>query len=401
VSGNQKRDNILKSAEKIMSLKGLNDSSIAEIAKEAGITDSVIYQFFKGKEDLLFSIPGERMKDVIAHLNEHLEGIRDPESRLRKMIWFHLYYNDTYRDYARLLLLECRSNRNFYQHETYTLVRKYAGILLSILEEGVKSQVFRSDMNIRLVRDVIFGVLDWESLSCLAAQETKDTVSDLEDIMALIIPIITTQTQLPQTELDKSARILWNAERVFAEKGYHQATIADIARSANVAEGTVYEYFKNKEDLLFSIPEHRFKDHVNRLNEVFEIRTPLRKLRRLIRYHFLLYLAQRDFLKVFLLHVQLNSSFYRSPVYETFRKYTEVIELVIEEGKKDGSIRLDVNSRVFKNLFLGAFSHMALRWLILDNEAKTDKMEEIDELVLLLSKAVTYNLEQIEHERND
>jgi len=401
VGVNPKRDLILKSAEKIMSLKGLNDSNIAEIARDAGVTDSVIYQFFKGKEDLLFSIPGERMKDVIAHLSEHLQGIRDPESRLRKMIWFHLYYNDTYRDYARLLLLECRSNRNFYQHEAYTLIRKYAGILLSILEEGTKNQVFRSDMNMRLLRDVIFGVLDWENLGCLAAQEREDTVSDLEDIMALIIPIITIQNKLPETELDKSSKILWTAERVFAEKGYHQATITDIARSANVAEGTVYEYFKNKEDLLFCIPEHRFKDHVNRLNEVFEIRTPLRKLRRLIRYHFLLYLTERDFLKVFLLHVQLNRAFYGSPVYETFRKYTEVIELVIEEGKKDGSIRLDVNPRVFRNLFLGAFSHMALRWLILDREAKTDKMEEIDEVVLLLSKAVSYNPEQIKHARDD
>ena len=106
-------------------------------------------------------------------------------------------------------------------------------------------------------------------------------------------------------------------------------------------------------------------------------------------------------LKVFLLHVQLNRQFYSSPVYETFRRYIQVIELVIEEGKKDGSIRLDVNPRVFRNLFLGAFSHMALRWLILDREAKTDKMEEIDEVVLLLSKAVSYNPEQIKHARDD
>ena len=202
-------------------------------------------------------------------------------------------------------------------------------------------------------------------------------------------------------EPERKTQILASAIKIFGERGFQNATIAEIAKDAGVGDATIYEYFKNKEDLLFSIPEHRFKDHVNRLNEVFEIRTPLRKLRRLIRYHFLLYLTERDFLKVFLLHVQLNRAFYGSPVYETFRKYTEVIELVIEEGKKDGSIRLDVNPRVFRNLFLGAFSHMALRWLILDREAKTDKMEEIDEVVLLLSKAVSYNPEQIKHARDD
>jgi AcrR family transcriptional regulator len=82
-----KRTQILNADEKIMALRGLNDSNIDEIAKKPGVVDSVITQLFKGKEDLLFPIPTERMKDVIAYLSEHLEGIRDPESQLRKMIW--------------------------------------------------------------------------------------------------------------------------------------------------------------------------------------------------------------------------------------------------------------------------------------------------------------------------
>ena len=62
------------------------------------------------------------------------------------------------------------------------------------------------------------------------------------------------------------------------------------------------------------------------------------------------------------------------------------------KGKKDGSIRASVNPRVFKNLFLGAFSHMALRWLILGKEVEIDKMREIDEVVLLLTRAVASDL---------
>ncbi|MGQ9645800.1 MAG: TetR/AcrR family transcriptional regulator [Thermodesulfobacteriota bacterium] len=383
---NSKRNSILKSAEKIMSVKGLNSSTISEIAKDAGVTDSVIYQFFKGKEDLLFSVAGERMTDVIAHLNEHLEGIRDPESRLRKMIWFHLHYNDTFRDYACLLLLECRSNRNFYMHDAYQLIRKYAGIMLHILEDGIKNQVFRSDVNMRLVRDMIFGLLDMENLGCLAAHETEQTASDLDDIMSLIIPMITVRPLT--TEIDKRNKILWSAEQVFAQKGYNQATVADIARLANVAEGTVYEYFRNKEDLLFSIPEQRFKDYLERLEELFEIKTPLRKLRRLIRYHFMLYMTHQNYTKVFLLNIQLNKEFYDLDVYKKFRQYTDFIESVLDEGKKDGTIRPEINNRIFRNLFIGAFSHMALRWLILEQEGKTDKMKEIDDVVSLLTRAV-------------
>jgi len=382
-------EQILDAAEEIMSEMGLENSSIAEIAKRAGVTDSLIYNYFQGKEDLLFSIPGRRMKEVLKNLSEQLQGIPDPISRLSKMIWFHLYFNDTYRGYARLLLLECRSNRNFYHHKAYESIRQYAGIMLGILEDGVKKQIFREDVSMRIMRDIIFGVLDWENLNCLASQEINETVPDLEDILDLILPMITIRES--HIELDKATRIIRAAENVFAEKGYIQATISEIARLANVSEGTIYEYFKNKEDLLLSIPEQRFKEHIEALKEIFEIKTPLRKLRRLIRYHFYLYLTEPSFLKVFLLHVQLSQRFYGSHVYQTFRRYTSIIEGILEEGKKNGSIRINVNNRVFRNLFLGAFSHMALRWLILGQEKETDKMREIDEVVVLLCRAVANN----------
>lgn len=385
---NKKIEQLLDAAEEIMSEKGLKNSSIAEIAKRAGVADSLIYNYFKGKEDLLFSIPGRRMKEVLKNLFEQLQGIPDPISRLSKMIWSHLYFNDTYRGYTRLLLLECRSNKNFYHHEAYALIRQYAGVMIGILEDGVERQIFRSDVDMHLVRDIIFGVLDWEGLSCLASHEIKETVTDLEDILNLILPMIIVNTKGTHMELDKSSRILQAAERVFAEKGYIQSTISEIAKLSNVSEGTIYEYFKNKEDLLLSIPEKKFKEHIRALDEIFELKTPLRKLRRFIRYHFYLYMTEPDFVKVFLLHIQLSQKFYKSHVYKTFKQYTQIITDVLEEGKKDESIRTNVNTRVFKNLFLGVFNHMALRWLILGEEAETDKMREIDEVVLLLSRAV-------------
>jgi TetR/AcrR family transcriptional regulator, fatty acid metabolism regulator protein len=61
---------------------------------------------------------------------------------------------------------------------------------------------------------------------------------------------------------------------------------------------------------------------------------------------------------------------------------------VIEEGKEDGSFRPDINPRVFRNLFLGAFSHMTLRWFILDKGPETDKMREIDQIIELLALSV-------------
>ena len=94
------------------------------------------------------------------------------------------------------------------------------------------------------------------------------------------------------------------------------------------------------------------------------------------------------FVKVFLFHAQLNKEFYASPAYKLFQEYTQIVLEILEDGKRDGSIRKDINNRVFKYLFLGAFSHMALRWLILGDK-KTEKMREINEAVMLLSRAVS------------
>jgi len=352
------------------------------------VKDSSIYQHFKGKEDLLFSIAEERMKEFLLYLSEHLEGIEDPVSRLRKLIWCNLRYNDTHPKYARLLTMECRCSQKFYQHKAYSLIRQYAGTLLAILEDGVQKKFFRDDINMRLVRDMIFGLMDWEKISSLAVGELKETVIDLDNIMLLIMPAITDNKKVSGFQQDKSTRILKAAEKIIAEKGFNNTTISEIAGQAEVAEGTVYEYFKNKDDVLLSIPQHQFTRHIESLNEIFEIKTPMRKLRRLIRYYFYLHLTERDFLKVFLLNIQFNQKFYDSPVFNTFQKYIDIVIKILEEGKASGNIRQDVNNRVFRNLFLGAFTHLSLRWFILKNEEKLDKMKELDDIVDLLCAAI-------------
>ena len=381
-----KKARILAAAEEIMSQKELADSTISEIAYKAGVADSVIYQYFRGKEELLFSIPGERMKEVLDLLDEQLQGIRDAESRLRKMIWFHLRYNDTHPGYSRILLLECRSSNDFYKTPAYQLIREYAKVLSNILKSGVEDGSFRSDLDIKLMRDIVLGTLDWETISCLASGEIEESVPDLEDIMALVHAMI---SRREESEINKADRILSAAERVFAQKGFTKATISEIAKSAGVAEGTVYDYFENKEDLLLSIPVKRFGKYFDDLSETFHIKSPLRKLRRFIRYHFSLFLTEREFLRVFLLQIQLNKRFYGSKAYESFRNYFRAVEEIIEEGKTEGSFHSGVNPRIFRNMFLGTFSHLALRWIILGKESDTDKMQEIGQVADLLSSAVT------------
>lgn len=322
----EKRTLILNAAEDIMSEKGLTDSSISEIARRAGVTDSIIYQYFKGKEDLLFSIASERMRDVLTLLKEHLQGIQDAESRLRKMVWFHLNYNDTH----------------------------------------------------------------MENIGCLAAGEAENSVCDFESLASMIRSMIAPPAPTRQEDKNNKAEAVINAAlKVFAEKGFSKAKISEIAELAGVADGTVYEYFESKEDLLLSIPIGRYERYLENLSGAFEITHPARKLRRLIIYHFLSFLTDRHFLKVFLLELQLRKHFYGSKAFESFKKYYGIIEDVVKEGIEAGVFGPEVNPRVFRNMFLGAFSHMALRWLILKTETETDMIEEINQAAGLLYCAVT------------
>jgi len=381
------RTRILEAAEELISKNGLENTTIASIARKAAVADSLVYQYYKGKEDLLFSATYTRLVEALDLLNEQLQGIRDAESKLSKMIWYGLRYNDQHQDYIRTLLFECRSNSRFYASPTYGLLRKHAGIMLGILNEGVTTGLFRNDIDMRVVRDMIYGVLDLASIGVLATGETDEGVKDFDDIMALVLPMIV-RRDAPAEE-SKESRILAAAEEEFSSRGFSNAKIADVARNAQVAEGTIYEYFKNKEDLLMSIAEKRIQEQLVALPEVFDIQTPRRKLRRLIRYHFVLHVGNRNFLRIFVMHILLNLHFYRSKAYESYRSYVRFIEDMIEEGKNAGAFRADVNPRVFRNMLLGACAHMAIRWVILEGDVQYDKMKEIDGLTDLLTSAVS------------
>ena len=147
---NRKKD-IIKAAQEIFSTYGLADANISEIAKKAGIVDSIIYHYFKNKEDLLFYAVAEKMTFVKRDLNQHLEGIIDPASKIGKMVWFHLWINDanpTDSHALKNLLFECRANKDFYSHKGYLPLKKYVQIMHNLLQEGVDAQIFRNDFDL-------------------------------------------------------------------------------------------------------------------------------------------------------------------------------------------------------------------------------------------------------------
>ncbi len=381
------RESIIRASTSVVAKNGFKDATLKEIAHEAGVTEPTIYLHFEGKESLLFSIAEEQMKMYLLFLNEHLQGISGAENKLSKLIWAHLRYSDTNRDFMSIVLFDCRNSRNFYKSDAYELVRKYAGILSSILEEGIREGVFRADMNLALVRDIIFGLMDYEAIRYFVTGEKPGATQDHADIMNLLERTLLSKYRSPGKPAGMKTRILRAAVEAFSEKGYREATISEIAGRADVANGTIYDYFENKEDLLLSISEEHFKADLEQLQQAFNGTNPRSKLTLFMQYYFQQYLDDLDYIVVFLTKIQFNRRFYRSRAYKSQYKYVIELEKMIRRILEEGGVR-DVNIRVFRNMFLGAFTHMALRWYLAQSDKHFDKLEEMKEVASLLSDAV-------------
>jgi len=386
-----KKKQIIIAALKSISENGMN-TTIADIAMKAGVQNSIIYQFFKNKKDLLYHAMGEAIQRKTLELKDYLQGIREPVSQLSKLIWVQLSSQKNQSQYMAFSIFNCRADMDFLQHNEVCHFIRWREILKKIFDDGVKDGSFSQDLNTSIVCEMILGLIDMESILVVTGHRKEDVVSDFDDIMDIILSMVCCNDNKSHP-LDKRKAILDAAKVIFSEKGYEKATAVEIAKSANVSTGTLYEYFKNKEDILFSTLQNRFQDHVNSLDELFEMKSPTRKLRQFIEHHFLMYLRDSIFLKTFLSEGIYNQRFYQSDSYLEFQQYMKTIDLILKEGKADGCFRPNLNIRVFRNLILGAFCNLSLRSYFTCGEEKHDMIKSIHEAISLLMRAALQNCE--------
>src|SRR5215207_6831094 len=159
---------------------------------------------------------------------------------------------------------------------------------------------------------------------------------------------------------DKRQAILRAAIRVFAHNGYFSSKVADIAREAGVADGTVYLYFKSKEEILHSIfdrnMEEAIADGKKRLEGVTD---PRERLRRIAHMHLDRLGADRDLAVVFQVELRGSTKFMEEFSAAAFAEYLNLIRATIEEGQRAGVFRADLNPKVVAKVLFGALDEMA------------------------------------------
>src|SRR6266540_3931993 len=168
----------------------------------------------------------------------------------------------------------------------------------------------------------------------------------------------------PRTE-DKRKRILEAAVKVFARKGYFAARVSEIARKAGVADGTIYLYFRSKEDILVKLFDEVMAEHVHQMREALRglANTPER-LRAIALRHLRVLGGNRDLAVVFQVELRQSTQFMERFTASWLQDYFALLNEVMEEGQRNGSLREDLNRKVATKAFFGALDEMVTSWII-------------------------------------
>lgn len=191
----------------------------------------------------------------------------------------------------------------------------------------------------------------------------------------------------PAGTADKRDLILRAATRVFAQNGFFQSQVADVARVAGVAAGTVYLYFKGKDDLLVSIFERSMSEVIGEGRAAVEgIADPADRLRRIAHLHLGRLGRDKHLAVVFQVELRQSVKFMERFSATFLQDYLKLIRDAIADGQQAGVFRKDISATTAAKIFFGALDEMATNWML--SRRKYDLAAEADAVVDLFVNGV-------------
>lgn len=170
------------------------------------------------------------------------------------------------------------------------------------------------------------------------------------------------------TVADKREAILRAGVRVFAARGFFNSKVADIAREAGIADGTVYLYFKSKDEILHSIFDRAMDDFIGEgRKELAPLDDPVEKLRTIAKLHLDRLSGDRELAVVFQVELRGSTKFMREFSAAGFAEYLDIIKKTIEQGQKQGRFRRDMKPIVCAKILYGALDEMVTNWILSPN----------------------------------
>jgi len=190
-----RKEQILKAAERVFARKGFADATVSEVAREAGLSDATIYEYFSSKEELLFSIPLQTTRKAARELRTHLDYIRGSANKIRGIIYGYLSFYQNHPEYASVLMLILKQNRKFLETEAYQLIREVSRMITGVLEEGIAANEFKADTDPYLVRAVILGTIEHSVITWLLRGRPQNLLELTDPLTDIVLEGIRRDTQ--------------------------------------------------------------------------------------------------------------------------------------------------------------------------------------------------------------
>jgi TetR/AcrR family transcriptional regulator, fatty acid metabolism regulator protein len=163
---------------------------------------------------------------------------------------------------------------------------------------------------------------------------------------------------------DKRTRILAAAERIFARHGFFSARVSEIAKEAGVADGTIYLYFKSKDDLLISLFERRMKQVNDVLRAAIDGRTPREQLRALIHAYLRMASDEPAAVEVLTIELRQSSKFMKEYDNPQFADFLRMLGGIIANGQLAGDFAPAIPSHIAARMIFGMLDELALAWVL-------------------------------------
>ncbi|ANE48998.1 TetR family transcriptional regulator [Paenibacillus swuensis] len=156
----EKYQMILEGALKVFAEHGFHKSQVSKIAKAAGVADGTIYLYFKRKEDLLICLFREKLGELVQKFEDSVRDIDDVKEALHKVCEIHYTELENNVDLAHVTQIELRQSSMELRREIGMAFKPYIVLIENLLVKGVQQGVFKPDLDVKLVRLLLFGAMD-------------------------------------------------------------------------------------------------------------------------------------------------------------------------------------------------------------------------------------------------
>lgn len=182
-----KYNQIIEAAVEVIAENGYHASQVSKIAKKAGVADGTIYLYFKNKEDILISLFEVKMGKFVGQIARSISQKQDVSEKLLSLIEMHFRQFAEDHNLAIVTQLELRQSNPELRLKINSVLKPYLAEIDLIIQEGIDAKKFRSDLNLPLVRQMIFGTLDEVVTNWVMNEQRYDLLAQAPAVHALII----------------------------------------------------------------------------------------------------------------------------------------------------------------------------------------------------------------------